>query len=648
MSNKYQEIISILKNTLRLGVVASALVIGAQAQVPDPATTPIPVNTPLPATTPTPIGAPNVSPNYVAPTRPLPPAERVGVNVSQQKPLSLNEVITMALENSNDIEASQIDVKLAEFSLSAARGVFDPRLSGQTYFQRSTVPTANTLGSVDGSLTSSGVVGNVGVTGFTPIGGGSYTSSFQQSRETTNNPLNALNPQFPSALTFSYTQPLWRNFKTDDNRRRIAIAKKNLSLSDSQFRQRSIDIITNAVQAYWDLTYALRNLQVQNDAVKQAKQQVESNQRQVAEGVIAPIEVVEAETQVTNFEQQVYAAQQSVTQAENVLKTIILTDSNADLWTQAIVPTTPVNVDPPKVSVEDALAEARANRPELEQLRVNKEVNEINTRFYKNQTKPQIDLVGSFTSNGLAGTALANNGGFTSFLGPLYDRINLLSASQGLPPLVVDSTGNTIPGSLIGGAGQSLRGLFGFQYPTYQVGVKIDLPFFNRTAKANLGYSLAEGTQIDARTAQQDQVIKSEVQNALQAIRTAEARMNAAAASRAASEKLYASEQNKLQNGASTLFVVLERQQNLITARGIELQTQTDLNKAIAAFQKAVGTTFQAHNVDVDSSSSTSQRLKITTPAAADTDSAGWLKENPRITPPITRSGEANSFLNRK
>lgn len=647
MNNKYQGIISIFKNTLRSGIVASAFVIGAQAQVPDPATTPIPVNTPLPVATPTPIGAPNVAPDYVAPNRPLPTATRVGVDVSQQKPLSLNEVITMALENSNDIEASQIDVKLAEFSLSAARGVFDPRLSGQTYFQRSKVPTASTLGSVDGAITSSGVVGNVGVTGFTPIGGGSYTSSFQQSRETTNNPLNAFNPQFPSALTFEYTQPLWRNFKTDDNRRRIAIAKKNLSLSDSQFRQRSIDIITNAVQAYWDLTYALKNLQVQNDAVKQAKQQVESNQRQVAEGVIAPIEVVEAETQVTNFEQQVYAAQQSVTQAENVLKTIILADSNANLWTQAIVPTTPVNVDPPRVSVEDALAEARANRPELEQLRANKEINDINTRFYKNQTKPQIDLVGSFTSNGLAGTVLQNTGGFTSFLGPLYDRLNLLSASQNLPPLTVDSTSSTLPNSLIGGYGQSLRGLFGFQYPTYQVGVRIDLPFFNRTAKANLGYSLAEGTQIDARTAQQDQQIKAEVQNALQAIRTAEARMNAAAASRAASEKLYASEQNKLQNGASTLYLVLERQQNLITARGLELQTQTDLNKAIATFQKAVGTTFQSHNVDVSAPIS-EQRLKITKPAAADTDSAGWIKENPRVSPPITRSTEASSFLNQK
>lgn len=639
MSNKYQEIIIVLKNTVRLGILASALVIGAQAQTADPVTTPLPV------TTPTPIGTstPNVTPNYAAPNRPLPSAERIGVDVSAQKPLSLNEVITMALENSNDIEASQIDVKLAEFSLSAARGVFDPRLSGQTYFQRSKVPTANTLGSVDGAITSSGVVGNVGVTGFTPIGGGSYTTSFQQSRETTNNPLNAFNPQFPSALTLNYTQPLWRNLKTDDNRRRIAIAKKNLSLSDSQFRQRSIDIITNAVQAYWDLTYALKNLQVQNDAVKQAKLQVESNQRQVAEGVIAPIEVVEAETQVTNFEQQVYAAQQNVTQAENVLKTIILTDSNADLWTQAIVPTTPVNVAPPRVSVEDALAEARANRPELEQLRANKEINEINTRFFKNQTKPQIDLVGSFTSNGLAGTVLQNNGGFTSFLSPLYDRLNLLSASQGLPPLIVDSTGNTLPGSLIGGAGQSLRNLFGFQYPTYQVGVRIDIPFFNRTAKANLGYSLAEGTQLEARTAQQDQQIKAEVQNALQAIRTAEARMNAAAASRAASEKLYASEQNKLQNGASTLYLVLERQQNLIIARGLELQTQTDLNKAIALFQKSVGTTFQAHNVDVDSSSS-SQRLKISTPAASDLDSAGWLKENPRVTPPINRPSDSKSF----
>lgn len=627
--------------TFAFGLVAS---VSLMAQTPTPTSTPVP--TPNSGNVALPQNPPEIAPDYTAPERPLPSIERIGVDVNNQRTMSLDEAIRFALENSNDIKTSEIDVKKAEFSLEASRGVFDPRMTGQSFFQRSKVPVAQSLGAVDGALTTSSFNNSFGVVGDTPSFGGSYQANFNAARTNSDNPLNTLNPQFPSAFTLSYTQPLLKGLKTDNNRRNIEIAKKNLSLTDSQFRQKSIDVITNVVQAYWDLTYALRNLQVQIDAVKQARAQVESNKRQVQEGVIAPIEIVEAETQVTNFEQQVYVAQQTVTQAENNLKTLLLANSNDTIWTQAIVPTTPVNVEPPKVTVEEALAEARANRPELEQLKFNQEINQINTRYFKDQTKPQIDLVGSYTSNGLAGTVLENNGGgFTSFLGPLYARINELSALNGLPPLVVDSSANPVPGQLVGGYGKSLSNLFSMKYPTYQIGLRIELPFFNRTAKANLGYSLAEGTQIETKIAQQDQLIKADVQNALQAVRAAEARLNAAAASRNSSQLLYDSEKRKLENGTTTIYLVLQRQQNLVTARGQELQAQTALNKAIAAFQKSVGNTFQAHNIELKEVSS-NQRLKMTNPASADMDSSGFLKSKPRVTPTISRTVETNSLVN--
>lgn len=625
------------------------LAIGAAAQdaTPSPTATP----TPQPDVAPVfdsnglPTNLPEIAPDYSAPQRPLPSVERVGVEVSDQKPLSLNEAITLALENSNDIETSQVDVKLSEFNLKSLRGVYDPRFTSENYYQRAKVPTASSLGGVNGSTTSTGFVNSFGITGNSPFAGGSYSSSFRASRETTNNPFNSLNPQFPSSFSLSYTQPLWRGLRTDNNRRQIEIAKKNLSLSDAQFRQRSIDVITNVIQAYWDLTYALRNLQVQTDAVKQARAQVESNRRQVEQGTIAPIEIIEAETQVTNFEQQVYNAQQSVTRAENTLKTLMLPDSKNPLWQQAVVPTTPVNVEPPRITVDEALAEARENRPELDQLRTNKEINQINTRYFRDQTKPQIDLVGSFTSNGLAGTELASSGGLLSSFAPLYDRVNQLSAINNLPPIVISGNDNSVPSQLVGGYGASLRNLFNLSYPTYQVGVRIDLPFGNRTAKANLGYSLAEGTKIDAQFDQQDQLIKADVQNSLQAMRAAEARLNAAAASRNSSEQLYESEKRKLENGTSTVYLVLQRQQNLVIARGNELQAQTDLNKAIAALQKSIGSTFQSHNIEIKETSQNGKSLKISKPAEADLDSGGLTRSNPRISPPISRPTQSSALI---
>jgi outer membrane protein TolC len=120
------------------------------------------------------------------------------------------------------------------------------------------------------------------------------------------------------------------------------------------------------------------------------------------------------------------------------------------------------------------------------------------------------------------------------------------------------------------------------------------------SAQANLGKSLAEGASIKSQRDQQEQQIESEVRNVFQAMRSAEASLKAATASRVSSEKLYESEQRKLQTGASTVYLVLERQQALVTAQGNELQAQTMLSKAIATHEKVTGRTLQANQITLN------------------------------------------------
>jgi hypothetical protein len=140
------------------------------------------------------------------------------------------------------------------------------------------------------------------------------------------------------------------------------------------------------------------------------------------------------------------------------------------------------------------------------------------------------------------------------------------------------------------------------------------------------------------------QQVKFEVQTSLQTLRSAEARLASAAASRASSEQLYSSEQRRFENGTSTMFLVLQRQQELVAARARELQAQTDLNKAISEFQRSTGNTFLAHNISVQDDGVTTTQLQITHPAPADTDRTGHLPSQPRISPAITRPGESNSL----
>ncbi len=580
-----------------------------QTNPPTPPTPPTPTTTipPMPnvgtsggvAPAVLPADPPPVAPDFQAPPRPLPSAERVGVDVSDQMPLSLPEAVTLALQNNNDIDSSRIGVQIAEFNLRAARGVYDPVIVSENYYERRTTPTASTIGgaSGSGSVTQSNLVNGFNVNGFSPAAGGLYQADFSGSRTTTNSQNATLNPQFPSVLALTYTQPLWRGLRFDNNRRTIEIAKKNLSLTDAQFRQKAVETIAQVESAYWDLIFSLRNLQVQIDAVKQARTQLASNQRLVAKGALAPIEIISANTQITTFEQNVYTAQESVTRAENSLKTLMLPDRSDAIWSRALVPVSPVEVEIPRVSLDEAVADALTNRQELAQLKTNAEINRINTRYFRDQTKPQINLVGSYTANGLAGTVVPRTGSVTT--SALTTRVNELSALNGLPLLPTAATTGTVPPNLVGGYIKSLSNLATADYPTFRAGITISLPLRNRTAQANLGRTLVEGEQLKNQQAQQAQTIEADVRNALQALRSSEARLQAALATRLSAEQLYDSETRLFRAGTSTVFLVQQRQITLVTARSSELQAQTLLNKAVSTFQRATGTTLTANSVEI-------------------------------------------------
>ena len=594
--------------TLVLVLSAAASAAWAQDPTPSPTPTPIPLPTPFIPDAQLPAEPPPIAPNFEAPVRPLPSSERVGVDLTNQMSLSLEEAIELALRNNNDIDTSRNDVQIAEFNFRGARGIYDPIIGAEGYYESRTTPTASTIGgATNGSVTLQQFFGNAGVTGFSPWQGGSYSFGFTSSRTNTSNLNATLNPQYPTDLTFRYTQPLLRGRSFDINRRNIEIARKNLSLTDSQFRQRAIEIIAQVEQAYWNLAFALRNVQVQIDAVKQARTQLESNQRQVAKGALAPIDIVAATAQITTFEQGVYTAQEEVTRAENTLKTLLLAERTAAEWSRPITPVSPISLDPPRIGLDIAVAEALKNRPELTQLTANEEINKINERYFRDQTKPQIDLVSSVTTAGLAGAATPPRATTPS---ALTTRVNELSVLAGLSELPTGSTTSTVPSNLVGGYFNSLGNLLGLNYPTYRVGVAVSLPWGNTTAKANLGRTLVEGTRIGNLRAQAEQVIEAEVRNALQALRSAEARLASAAASRASAEQLLASEQRQFAAGTTTTYLVLQRQNELLAARSRELQAQTDLNRAISEFQRATGTTLTVNNVSV--SSTGSRDLKIT------------------------------------
>jgi HAE1 family hydrophobic/amphiphilic exporter-1 len=560
--------------------------------------------TPAPPPSPSPVSAqqnlkvPTVAVDYRAnASRPLPPLSRVGVDTNEQQPLTLREAIALALVNNKDIEVSRDNVKIAEFDLLSVQGAYDPRLSAQTYYERIKTPATSFLSGA-AKVEISDITGTARFEGLSPKYGGNYRVDFTSVRQTSNSLFSVLNPQYPTALTFSYAQPLMRGLRFDLPRRQIEVARKNLSLTDAQFRQRAIEVITSVQRSYWDLVFALRNLQIQSDGLNDSRAQLAHSRRMVAEGSLAPIDVVAAETQVANFEQAEFSALEDVNRAENNLKNLIAENQRARIWNTSLIPTDEVDLTVPRVALPDAMSAAMQNRQELRQSDLAREINLLDQKLYRDQTKPQVDLVGSYGVTGNAGT-------LTSISNPLTDsneaqraRVNELSVLAGLPPLPPAVT-TPISGDLFGGYPQSLANLGSNQFNNFRVGVAISLPLRNRTAEGQLGHSLVEGKRIATQREQLEQLIQVEVRNALQSVTTSEARLRSAAIARSTAEQQYESEKRRLDVGQSTTFLVLERQTALATAKGNELRAQTDLNKAIAELQRATGNSLTANNVTV-------------------------------------------------
>jgi HAE1 family hydrophobic/amphiphilic exporter-1 len=530
------------------------------------------------------------------------PERRVGVQTSKRISLTLREAVMMALENNREIEVERLNTRMNEFDLRAARGAYDPALTAGVFYDHSVTPVASLLaGGADGRLKTTDVAGTSKIAQRLPWQGGSAQVIFDHNRSTSQNMFISLNPQFTTSLSVEFSQPLFRDRRIDEPRRQIKIAKRRLDLSDSQFRQRAIEIVARVERAYWDLVFALRDEEIKRESVELARTQLAHNRRLVDQGALAPVDAVSTRVEVERRTDEAEAAVETIQRAENALKSLMVAPGNTEMWNAALAPVEKPELDSPAPPpFDDALKIAFKNRPEMEQYRLRGEINNIDVDYFRDQTKPRIDLIASYGAFGLAGKARADLNPISASQERLFARVNQLSQAAGLPVLPSFPAG-AAPEKFIGGYGQGLGNLFRNDYRAWRVGVSIELSIGNRTAKAQLGRALVEGKQIEAQRQRAEQSIEVEVRNALQAVETARRRVEAAKNSRVNAELQHASERRKFDAGQSTNFFVLDRQNALSAARGRELKALTDYNKAVSELQHALSTTLANNNVAVAS-----------------------------------------------
>ena len=536
--------------------------------------------------------------------------ERIGVDPRQTRTLTLNQAIRLALSNNNSIAVARDDVRIAESGLRSLEGFYDPGFTVNPSYDRN---------QTNGQVATNDLRFNSSFDGNIKQGGGTYSVFFNNTRtENAFAQIQATAGNFSgsntTALYFSnlgvrFTQPLLRDLSIDQTRRQIKIQKKRVAQSDADFRRQTIETISQVQRAYWDLVFALRDQQNRVANLNLTKENLRQVEARIKAGAAAPLQRAEVNTELANRESDLLVATQQVSVAENALKQLLLKDALASEWAESYVPTDKPVFSTDPINLQNALRDAIANRPELNRLRLEQEINDIDLDFFSNQTRPRLDLTSTFSLNGIGQSGADST---TPFSVPLISGLPTTNADAFLlselrrlnPNSTIDVPDVLVPPTptfLTGGYTQAVRNIFRNDARNFSVGVTFTIPLRNTTAKADLATAKYQESRIKSQMRSQEQSIIAEVRNSVQAVDTARKRVLTARRARENAEIQLEGERKLYDVGRSTTFLLFQRENALTNARNAEIRAETDYNKALADLQRVTSTTLTTNNVVVDS-----------------------------------------------
>jgi outer membrane protein len=479
-----------------------------------------------------------------------------GTALAQERPkleLSLEEVVKRALENNVDIAVERFSPESAFESVHSAEGAFDLNTSaGLSLGSRATPQTSVFTGGTTVDTDTS--VWNFGASQLFKTGG-LLSLTFNNQKQDTNNVFSTFNPTYNSSLSLNLTQPLLRNFKVDASRQQLRVTKKNKEISDVSFTQTVLNTVANVKSRYYELIYAIDNLDAARKSLALARKLLDENQIRVKVGTMAPLDVIEAESEVAAREVSVITAEAAVADAEDQLKRTIFPKTDSAMWALGINPTDRPSADPFPVDEEGAIQRAIEKRTDIVQARLSLESSNYTLEYAQSLTKPGLDLVASYGGTGVGGT-------------------QRLSGGQPLP--------EPIPG----GYGDALSSVFGFDYPNWSVGVNFAYPLQNRRAQGDQARARIARDQALASLVRLEMTIATEVRSAARAVLTNYKRIESTRAARVLQERRLDAEEKKFAAGMSTNFLVTQAQRDLRTAEVAELRAVADYRNSVNNFER--------------------------------------------------------------
>ena len=462
------------------------------------------------------------------------------INLAAGEELTLPVAERMALENNLELKAQTYQTLISESMVRKGFGIYDPLLSGGYKKGSSNQQFNETY--FTGKVTDRYSVFEAGISQLLPTG--ATLSATWSDRKDDFTPQPLINPAYAGDLKFSLVQPLLKGFGSLVTEQDILFAIKDREASVQDFRQKAFDVLVQVRQNYFDVLRYRDTVRSRETSVELAQKVLDENQARLKAGVMAPIQVLEAEVGLKTRQQDLLTARQQYQDALDQLALVLNLQSLNQVANEALsVPEFHGNEDAGFKAAQD-------RRPDLLRQRQVLEKAALQQKVAHNQLLPGLDLSASY------GHATLEN-----------------------------SFGNSV-----GQLGSS-------NLNSWEVGLTLSYPIGNREARQAYVQTQLERRSQQAVLNQQEEQVRKEIRAAIRQLRVSRDSLELAQSSKVLAEEKLKILLKRKDVGLATTRDVLEGEDDLAIARTGEISAKADYNIALTDYWRATGVLLEHENV---------------------------------------------------
>jgi outer membrane protein len=482
-----------------------------------------------------------------------PSPAQAGTTTGPRVALTADEAVARALERNVTLAEQRLTPQTFDYALAATYAFYRPNVNSNVSAQSRTQLARQTI---EGGVrtNSDTAIWNAGISQNTKWQGGSYQINWVNDRIASNQNNNIFNPAYSAGFQAVYLQPILANRKIDQTRTNLLTTEIQQDVAELDLRATTASTVAEVRNAYYELVFAILNLENQRASLDLASKLVQDNRARVEIGTMAPIDIVQAQAEEATRRQNLVNAEAILQNTELNLKRLIVSGTDDPLWTASLDATDrPAPVEE-AVDLEAAVRNALSNRTDLLTAKKNIDAANVQLRSLSNQTLPTLNLQGTYRLDGRGGTTAPSD--------------------DGPPPPPPTDWWN------------ALAGIGNWEAPTWTIQMNFSYPIGTSAAEANKARQQIIIRQNQTAVKATELQIATDVTAAAIAIRNSLEAIQAATAARELSVKRAEAAQSKLDVGMATNFEVVQAQRDLADARNQELREHLNYRRALVDFQR--------------------------------------------------------------